>query len=623
MTFGRVNRVTVGSWSLFIRVRDLKQRIKSKLKITSRVILESSGFETGYRLGGSWQPILSHFQSSHPNIIPSKHHPIQRTMTDADPWDAFGDDSDNDDEEHNAHVQSGITFLTQHFCKHNPQIGLDKRIVAIGTEDKDDWGDALTQRGIQILLPTTTTTISDTVTASDNLAFCDAAIVTGDDYSIIKHVVPGGCLLLLTRSNDTPAALLMTKQLHTAVWNVSDAQLLLEEDDGMKLWAITRWACPINNLSCPWKNSKTNHKSLHEELQLLQKATMTRSAHEMNNSKQDESNKLSPHTISQAVHALSEFGYCIVRHSLDPIKCRAWGNAILEDLRDAAKILLERDQIDLYHPHESQQDAQSYRELSMREDLRMDLRDGPRIRRLRAQERNDCGLSVSEKHDSTTIISSSSTNNSSSNSSSSSSCLSFHPDVLQIVQQTMNPTNPTLAKGNFGRYNFKGSGPDGSPQPLRVGPMGGIVSLPNSADQAIHADTPHLFETHDCLPAHYINAFCLGTDDIVCQTDNNGMSTGATPVGGTAFVHASHKLSFTASLKEDWSVTTEPRVLQNLVRPSLQNGDLILFDCRILHFGLANTSKDVERPLLYSNMTQAWFHDPKNWNDRETIFPTS
>jgi ectoine hydroxylase-related dioxygenase (phytanoyl-CoA dioxygenase family) len=89
------------------------------------------------------------------------------------------------------------------------------------------------------------------------------------------------------------------------------------------------------------------------------------------------------------------------------------------------------------------------------------------------------------------------------------------------------------------------------------------------------------------------------------------MSTGATAVGGTAFVPCITQLSFTASLKENWSVATEQRVLQNLVRPSLEIGDLLLFDCRILHFGLANSSKEVERPLLYTNMTHAWFHDPK------------
>uniref|UniRef100_A0A7S1GPF1 Phytanoyl-CoA dioxygenase n=1 Tax=Cyclophora tenuis TaxID=216820 RepID=A0A7S1GPF1_CYCTE len=166
--------------------------------------------------------------------------------------------------------------------------------------------------------------------------------------------------------------------------------------------------------------------------------------------------------------------------------------------------------------------------------------------------------------------------------------------------------------------------------------MGGLISLPGAADQAIHADTPHLFETIDCLPAHYINAFAPGwtTDPTAAAaaaavgTDKDGCFTGCTDIGGTAFVHGSHRLSFTADVVShdegrSGSIASQPNVLENLVRPSLQLGDVLLFDCRILHFGLANNSKTVERALLYTNMTQAWFHDPKNWDAHQPIFPLS
>lgn len=517
-----------------------------------------------------------------------------------DPWDAFGDDSSEeeevDDERQQQNqsklVQAGITYLTQHFVKQNPHIGLAKRIVAISkacgdTSDSiSSWKDALCQRGVQILSP------------GESGSPCDAAIITNSDYSLQQHVVPGGCVMLMTLADQEPSV----EHFHPAVWNVpcSDANLV-EEDDGVKLWFVIRWRCPANTLSCPWKSKGQSRN----ELGLLQQATIVPSAYEVMHCP-----PLTTHAMSQAVTALRNYGYCIVRNLLDQTKCRAWGQAVLQDLRDASQILLTRDQIDLYHPHDSRQEPQSYRELSMREDLRMDLRDGPRMRKMRAGE--GCGVPDTQApaivHHAFSY-------------ESDQSCLRFHPTVLHIVQQTLNPTDATLAPGNFGRFNFDGSGPDGSPQPLRVGPMGSIISLPGSADQAIHADTPHLFETYDCLPAHYVNAFCLGAD-IVYEKDGFGMSTGASLVGGTAFVHASHKLSFTASLKENWSVNTEPRVLQNLVRPSLDVGDVLLFDCRVLHFGLANTSKDVERPLLYTNMTQVWFHDPKNWNNNEAIFPT-
>jgi hypothetical protein len=70
--------------------------------------------------------------------------------------------------------------------------------------------------------------------------------------------------------------------------------------------------------------------------------------------------------------------------------------------------------------------------------------------------------------------------------------------------------------------------------------------------------------------------------------------------------------------------------LLRLVRPHLEAGDLVMFDCRVLHFGLANRSARsskaaaaskaapaatpaVWRPLLYANVTQRWFEDKKNW----------
>lgn len=517
----------------------------------------------------------------------------------ADPWDAFGDDSDDSDDDNQMGslplVQAGVAFLTQEFVKHNLQIGLKQRIVA--TTDAD-WEQTLTERGVQV--------------DQHSSGLCDAAIFNDDDdeskaASLRHRVVPGGHLLVtvLASQQNSPHS-----QLDQAVWS---APQLVYDHDERSLWAVQRWPCPVNQMSCPWKSNQPG------ELSLLHKATITRSAHEIRQQQTSNSSvRLTSQSVSSAAEALQECGYCIVRNLLDTTKCREWGQAVMTDLKAASQILLERDEIDLYHPHDSKNDPQSYRELSMREDLRMDLRDGPQIRRLRSKERSECGLPMNESESHAPTI----FNSGHEESSTGASCLRYHPDVIRIVQQTLNPKDPALYKGNFGRYNFEGSGPDGSPQSLRIGPMGGIVSLPKSADQAIHADTPHLFETHDCLPAHYVNAFCLGAD-IPCEKDDDGLSTGATAVGGTAFVHASHKLSFTAALAEDWSVTTEPKVLQNLIRPSLAIGDLVLFDCRILHFGLANTSSDIERPMLYTNMTQAWFHDPKNWDNQEAIFAST
>jgi hypothetical protein len=260
----------------------------------------------------------------------------------------------------------------------------------------------------------------------------------------------------------------------------------------------------------------------------------------------------------------------------------------MESIHSAANVLLERDQVDIYRPHTSKFEPQAYRELSMREDLRFDIRDAPALASLRAKEGNG-NDPVVIKGDSKSFD----------------GFLRGNESILDIIRRTMNPRNGELFKGNLGRFNFGGSGTDGSFQDLRVSPVGGIVTLPGCGDQAIHADTPHLFEHIPDLPAHYINVFVPGT-----EFDPK--------VGGTAFIHGSHNLEFTTKYcsSRDYKAS-----FPFLVRPALDLGDVILFDCRVLHFGMANDiDSDVERVLLYTNTTMAWFSDPKNWDNRRRIF---
>lgn len=70
-----------------------------------------------------------------------------------------------------------------------------------------------------------------------------------------------------------------------------------------------------------------------------------------------------------------------------------------------------------------------------------------------------------------------------------------------------------------------------------------------------------------------------------------------------------------------------------LMRPHMAAGDALIFDCRVLHFGLANHSPvsgkesqegeegSVTRPIVYVNYHHEWFNDPKNWNNAEKLFP--
>ena len=144
-----------------------------------------------------------------------------------------------------------------------------------------------------------------------------------------------------------------------------------------------------------------------------------------------------------------------------------------------------------------------------------------------------------------------------------------------------------------------------------------MISLPGAADQAIHADTPHLFE-HIDLPPHYANLFIPAVDG---RNENNDKEEfrGDTLLGGTAFIVGTHKLEKCEHLMNEKNRNERDMFT---IRPSLCVGDALIFDCRILHFGMANMSKTSQRrPLLYINLTHTWFVDPKNWEDRERLFP--
>ena len=114
------------------------------------------------------------------------------------------------------------------------------------------------------------------------------------------------------------------------------------------------------------------------------------------------------------------------------------------------------------------------------------------------------------------------------------------------------------------------------------------------------------------------------------------------------FVSGSHDLK-TCDLLMNGGPRGEEELMRRLVRPHLAAGDALLFDCRVLHFGTANNYSpepqklavgstgavglgaaegerglcDGARPMLYVNYHRTWFNDPKNWNNRERLFPAS
>ena len=386
--------------------------------------------------------------------------------------------------------------------------------------------------------------------------------------------------------------------------------------------------------------------------------------------------------VQQASELLQKHGLVIIKGLLSPSQTVPWGEVVLSDFQSAVSKLKchPTRPVELLNPQITTSSSESscgntvvfeplsYKEMAMREDLRVDLRSGPEMEKLRKVENELAVRSIIVKKElllntapqelganniGPTVIHADVMGTVDS--------WRFHPSILAIIKKVFNPRKENYSKGNFGRWNFGGSGPDGTPQPFRLGQIGSVISCPGSADQAIHADTPHLFEHEDCLPCHYLNVFTPGYQvvddanvaDFVTHEFCDGIWTGNSTMGGTAFVYGSHKLSVSAQLlseEEDgttgWkemkrgstengaagsaSVSMRKKMLWlRTLRPSLEAGDVLMFDCRTIHFGLANTSRGDpsgrnasagRRPMLYTNVTQSWFHDPKNWDDREKIF---
>lgn len=524
-----------------------------------------------------------------------------------------------------------------------------------------------------------------------------------------------------------------------AVWDVETASIMhsstktiLGNDRELPFRAISFFTihlvkrpCPINTSSCPWRgngvvkasnleasdecsNQNTSMAVKEEtwiqyERRILAESTISCSISERNyvqrqsttmhehgpGSTMPANTRMSPENIQKGIKALQQNGFLVLRnlYSIDDVN--SLSSAVLSDFDLATSILYEKYSIDIINPGGSndnkcsptvnKKEPLNYKEMAMREDLRVDLRDGPNMTKSRQNQAVASSNflpslnSNTTPNDSTILDINTSMkdcllriqNSDKRDSGEASMRLRYHPAVLEIIQGLFNPhygdgetifeetttgkdtvnnqsVQQPLYKGNFGRWNFSGSGPDGSPQPLKIGQIGSVISLPGAADQAIHADTPHLFETDDCLPCHYSNLFILGdcsasttkdecksNDLSVGEFDLDGIFTGNSPIGGTAFIHGSHRLSIAARLTAEDNLVgrsaasakkeAKDEMYRRIIRPSLQKGDALIFDTRCLHFGLSNQS-NYNRPMMYINYTHSWFHDPKNWNNNESIF---
>eukprot|EP00984_Skeletonema_dohrnii_P039001 scaffold42868_cov216-Skeletonema_dohrnii-CCMP3373.AAC.2 len=628
-----------------------------------------------------------------PQSLPPRLYHHQEVNMDA-AWGAFGSDSDDSDDDSTADkneqaqqpnvlfesISAAVTVaITQHFASltKTTGVGLGERVVDVtsvmyGDECGEEAGELKTmmtewviRRGMKV------------VAGDDVSSACDAAVlIVGDrkdlqsdsSLNIRRRLVPGGIVWLIIKRQENESD--NNSSFDCFPGSIWEEISCVSTSSYYCVHKIQKRACLVNAKSCPWMDKKSiigkevalaaekkcgnfkvaeNESYLQFELRAASRVTIVPSVAERMREKISSTDEayttiLTDTNIKHAIEKLRDHGLVIIKGLLPPEQTIPWGNVVLEDFTSAVEALKNHQSrpVDLLNPDKGQFEPLSYKEMAMREDLRVDLRSGPSMEKLRSQENNLAseamvGSNVIDVGSQPTIITADTMGTGRS--------WRYHPSILAILKGLFNPRDDSLYKGNFGRWNFGGNGPDGSPQPFRLGQIGSVVSCPGSGDQAIHADTPHLFEHTDCHPCHYCNVFTPGYKVTNDQTDNppvqnefvDGLWTGSSTMGGTALVYDSHRLGVSAMLlaesddgNENDNASLRRQLLQLLtLRPALDAGDIVIFDNRTLHYGIANTSKGDttgkdsnagRRPMLYLNVTQSWFHDPKNWDDRESIF---
>jgi len=143
---------------------------------------------------------------------------------------------------------------------------------------------------------------------------------------------------------------------------------------------------------------------------------------------------------------------------------------------------------------------------------------------------------------------------------------------------------------------------------LILAALGTVVSLPGAERQHLHRDYDNIYEPGFSYP---------GLETVIAKGPPYAITLGIPLVpitrhtGNTRFWPGTH-LS---------SVSKKDPSLGPGVDFEAALGSCYLFDYRILHCGVANTS-DTVRPLLYNIYTRPWFRDPLNYSKQEPVHIT-
>jgi hypothetical protein len=133
-----------------------------------------------------------------------------------------------------------------------------------------------------------------------------------------------------------------------------------------------------------------------------------------------------------------------------------------------------------------------------------------------------------------------------------------------------------------------------------------LVATPGSSDQSWHADGGHVrLDKH--VTCHCFNVFIPLQDTPHC-------------LGPTEIRPASHFLTRGNNLAKNMLVAKCRKTLKPPQWPSLQVGDLLMFDYRILHRGRANTTQQQNRNFLVLTFAEPWFDDMLNFPKSKSMY---
>jgi len=333
---------------------------------------------------------------------------------------------------------------------------------------------------------------------------------------------------------------------------------------------LRKTSIQINTTAGTTKNNTVSAIDLTAERLRVESAVVYRSANE-----RAAGSVLSSRSHKAAVMALQTQGLCIIPSYFPQQVITDGGTSAVQDVQNAVR-RLESDPINMRLTPSPPDDA-DYSEYATR-DTQFVRGHGDKYTLSRGSQMNTYAQSHGND-------------------------LRHNPHLLRVLEDVVLP--PELIENETKKEKRKAQTMlRRSSSLLESHEVGAVVAMPGAGrtvDQTIHVDTEHLYE-HVHLPPHYVVMFLPSLNTKEELEDS---------VGQTAFVTGSHVSSVARNITKDGKMEAH-RIrweLDGIVRPHCRAGDVVLFDARILHFGIANASADVFRPLLFVNYTRPWFSD--------------